>query len=46
MVEQSVAWLDGFRRRTVRDERSQEIYVEFRSLAGSLTCDAAVTRYW
>ena len=38
VVERSLAWLTGYRRLTLRDERSARLFTAFLTLAATLTC--------
>jgi transposase len=45
VVERTLAWLNQFRRLTIRYERRQDIHEAFVSLGCSLICCNAITRY-
>ena len=38
VVERSLAWLTGYRRLTIRYERSARLFAAFLTLAATLTC--------
>ena len=46
VIERTLAWLNQFRRLTVRYERRAEIHAAFLSLGCALICFRAVERYW
>jgi transposase len=45
VVERTLAWLNQFRRLTIRYERRQDIHEAFLSLGCSLICFNALTRF-
>ena len=45
VVERTFAWLDQFRRLTIRYERRHDIHDAFLSLGCSLICLNAITRF-
>jgi transposase len=45
VVERTLAWLNQFRRLTIRYERRQEIHEAFLSLGCALICLKAIERY-
>ena len=42
-VERSLAWLTGYRRMTLRHERSVRLFTAFPTLAATLTCYKKLT---
>jgi transposase len=43
VVERSLAWLTGYRRMTLRHERSVRLFTAFPTLAATLTCYKKLT---
>ena len=43
VVERSLAWLTGYRRLTMRYERSARLFTAFLTLAAALTCYKKLT---
>jgi transposase len=43
VVERSFAWLTGYRRLTIRYERSARLFTDFLTLAATLTCYKKLT---
>ena len=44
VIERSLAWLTGYRRLTLRYERSARLFTSFLTLAATLTCYKKLTR--
>lgn len=44
VIERSFAWLTGYRRLTIRYERSARLFTAFLTLAAALTCYKKLTR--
>ena len=43
VIERSLAWLTGYRRLTLRYERSAQLFTAFLTLAATLTCYKKLT---
>ena len=43
VIERSLAWLTGYRRLTIRYERSARLFTAFLTLAAALTCYKKLT---